>query len=146
VAGGAAEGAGKGLEGVHGVGAELKGLSGSSEGDQGGRSWWLNDGKHGGAVAAKGWRRKKGCPRGCSFYSRCRRLTGGTQRFQISFNLSKTASTLKIKMGVLYCSKNSQFLHLASLGIMNNFLNCANNQFPTEIEIKILEQIQHLNL
>jgi hypothetical protein len=36
-------------------------VSASSEGDQGSGSRWLNDGKHGGAVAVKGWRRKKGC-------------------------------------------------------------------------------------
>jgi hypothetical protein len=35
-------------------------VSRSSEGDQAGGSWWLNDGKHGGTVAAKGWRREKG--------------------------------------------------------------------------------------
>jgi hypothetical protein len=29
------------------------------------------------------------------------------------FNLSKTGSNLKIKMGALYYSKNSQFLHAA---------------------------------
>jgi hypothetical protein len=31
-------------------------------------------------------------------------------------------------------------------GIVNNFLNCADIQFSTELELKILEQIQHLNL
>jgi hypothetical protein len=30
--------------------------------------------------------------------------------------------------------------------IVNNFLNCGNIKFPTEKELKILEQIQHLNL
>jgi hypothetical protein len=30
--------------------------------------------------------------------------------------------------------------------IMNNLLNCANIQFPIKIELKILDQIQHLNL
>jgi hypothetical protein len=59
-AGGAAKGASKGVEGVHSVDAELGAVSGSSEGDQGGGSRWLNDGKHGGAVATKGRRRKKG--------------------------------------------------------------------------------------
>jgi hypothetical protein len=39
-------------------------VSGSSEGDWGGGSWWLNDGKHDGIVAAKGRRRKKGCSTG----------------------------------------------------------------------------------
>jgi hypothetical protein len=29
---------------------------------------------------------------------------------------------------------------------MNNFLNCADIQFSIELELKILEQIQHLNL
>jgi hypothetical protein len=35
-------------------------VSGSLEGDQGGGSHWINNGKHGGAVAMKGRRRKKG--------------------------------------------------------------------------------------
>jgi hypothetical protein len=39
-------------------------VSGSSEGDRGGGSRWLNDGKYGGAAAAKGRRRKKGCSMG----------------------------------------------------------------------------------
>jgi hypothetical protein len=30
--------------------------------------------------------------------------------------------------------------------IMNNVINCANIQIPTELELKILEQIQHLNI
>jgi hypothetical protein len=30
--------------------------------------------------------------------------------------------------------------------IINNFLNCSNNQFSIELELKILEQTQHLNL
>jgi hypothetical protein len=29
--------------------------------------------------------------------------------------------------------------------ILNNFLNCADFKFPTEIKLKILEQIQYLN-
>jgi hypothetical protein len=37
------------------------------------------------------------------------------------------------------------FMWLAC-NIINNFLNCANMKFPTEIELKILEQIEHLNL
>jgi hypothetical protein len=36
----------------------------SSEGDRGSGSWWLNDGKHGGTMAVKGQRRKKGCSTG----------------------------------------------------------------------------------
>jgi hypothetical protein len=69
---GAAEGASKEGEGAPGVGAELGAVSRSSEGDRSGGSWQLNDGNHGGAMAAKGWRRKKGCSRGvgCSFYRR----------------------------------------------------------------------------
>jgi hypothetical protein len=30
--------------------------------------------------------------------------------------------------------------------IMNVFPNCADIQFQTEVELKVLEQIQHLNL
>jgi hypothetical protein len=42
--GGAAEGAGKEVGGAPGVGEELRAVTESSEGDQGGVSWWLNDG------------------------------------------------------------------------------------------------------
>jgi hypothetical protein len=71
---GAAEDHDKEGEGAPGVGAELRAVSRSSEGDRGGGSWWLNDGKHDGAVAVKGRRRKKGCSwGGCSFYRRWRR-------------------------------------------------------------------------
>jgi hypothetical protein len=30
--------------------------------------------------------------------------------------------------------------------VLNNFLNCADFKFPTKIKLKILEQIQYLNL
>jgi hypothetical protein len=30
--------------------------------------------------------------------------------------------------------------------IMNNFPNCVDIQFPRELDLKILEQIQYLNL
>jgi hypothetical protein len=39
-------------------------MSGGSERDRSGGPWWLNDSKHGGIVAAKGQRRKKGCSMG----------------------------------------------------------------------------------
>jgi hypothetical protein len=52
-------------------------------------------------------------------------------------NLSKTGSTLKIKMGAN--------MWLAWV-IINNFLNCTDIKFPTQKELKILEQIQYLNL
>jgi hypothetical protein len=42
--GGAAEGAGKEVRGAPGIGAELRVVTGSSEGDRGGISQWLNDG------------------------------------------------------------------------------------------------------
>jgi hypothetical protein len=84
-------------------------VSGSSEVDRSGGSRWLNDGKHGGAVVVKGWRRKKGCStRGGPFIA-----DGGG--FGFFFNLSKIGSNLKIKMGALFYSKNSQCLHVTSL-------------------------------
>jgi hypothetical protein len=52
-AGGAAQGAGKGVEGVHGISAELGAVLGGSERDRSNDPLWLNDGKHGGVVAAK---------------------------------------------------------------------------------------------
>jgi hypothetical protein len=42
--GGATEGAGKEVGGAPDVGAELGAVMGSSEGDRGGISWWLNNG------------------------------------------------------------------------------------------------------
>jgi hypothetical protein len=48
----AAKGAGKGVEGAPGVGAKLGAVSGGSKGGRGSGLWWLNDGKHGSAVAA----------------------------------------------------------------------------------------------
>jgi hypothetical protein len=35
---------------------------------------------------------------------------------------------------------------LPDWGIVNNFISWANIQFSIELELKILEQIQHLNL
>jgi hypothetical protein len=42
--------------------------------------------------------------------------------------------------------KIPNFGMLLDWGIMNNSLNCADIQFPIELESKILEQIHHLNL
>jgi hypothetical protein len=62
---GAAEGTGKGVEGAHDVGVELGTLTGCSERGRTSGLQCLNDGKHGGVVALKRWRRKKGvAPRG----------------------------------------------------------------------------------
>jgi hypothetical protein len=74
--GGAAEGTGKGVEGAHGVGAELGVVMGGSERGRSSGPQWLNDGKHGGSVVEKRRRRKEGvAPHGgFSVYSRQRRL------------------------------------------------------------------------
>jgi hypothetical protein len=45
-------------------------------------------------------------------------------------NLSKTGSTLKIKMGALTCSKNFQFLHVAFLGYHEQFYQLYGHQIP----------------
>jgi hypothetical protein len=58
--GGATEGGSKGVEGVHGIGAEHGAVMGGSERGQSSGPRWLNDGKHGAAYAVKRWRRKKG--------------------------------------------------------------------------------------
>jgi hypothetical protein len=42
--------------------------------------------------------------------------------------------------------KIPNFCMLLDWGIMNNCQNCADTQFSIELELKILEQIQHLNL
>jgi hypothetical protein len=88
-------------------------------------SWWRRLAKAARAVigavaAAKPWVRQNGGGHGPNAVGtsgavvRTGRLTGGPQRFWIFSNLSKTGSTLKIKMGALSYSKNSQFLHAAS--------------------------------
>jgi hypothetical protein len=46
------------------------------------------------------------------------------------FNLSKIDSILKIKMGALSFSKNSQFLHVASLGYFEQFSKLCRHQIP----------------
>jgi hypothetical protein len=45
-------------------------------------------------------------------------------------NLSKIGSTLKIKMDALTCSKNSQFLPMASLGYHEQFSQNCQHQIP----------------
>jgi hypothetical protein len=45
-----------------------------------------------------------------------------------------------------HAQKINNFCMQLDWGIMNNFLNCSHIQFPTELDLKILEQIQHLNL
>jgi hypothetical protein len=43
-------------------------------------------------------------------------------------------------------SKIPNFCVLLDWGIMNNVFNYADIQFLTELELQILEQIQHLNI
>jgi hypothetical protein len=69
------EGAGSEVVGAHDVDAELGALTGCSKRGRSGGPWWLDNGKHGGAVASKRRRKKKGrSTGGCSFYSRWRQL------------------------------------------------------------------------
>jgi hypothetical protein len=49
------------------------------------------------------------------------RLTGGPSGFDIFLELSKLTQTWKLKKDALRCRKNSQILHAAILGILNNF-------------------------
>jgi hypothetical protein len=64
-------------------------------------------------AAVKPWAQQSGDGRGPNAVGmvgavvRKGRLTGGPQRFRIFSNVSKTGSTLKIKMDALSCSKNS---------------------------------------
>jgi hypothetical protein len=61
--GGATKASGKEVEGAPGVGAELRAVMESLEGDQGGISWWLNDG--GTLVQWRQWaEEEKGSSRG----------------------------------------------------------------------------------
>jgi hypothetical protein len=70
---------------------------------------------------------------------------GGPSGYDIFLELSKLAQTWKLKMYSLRCSKNSQIFHSARLRIMNIFLNCADIQISTDVELKFLEQIHNLN-
>jgi hypothetical protein len=45
-------------------------------------------------------------------------------------NLSKTGSTLKIKMGALYCSKDSHFLHVTRFGYYEQFSQLCQHSIP----------------
>jgi hypothetical protein len=133
VAVGVAEGAAKGVERAHSIGAELGAVSGGLERDQSG----------GGSTTTRaavqlqrsGGGGRKGCSTGvgggCPFYSHQRWLaraahgaaggSGGSETVGAAEwwwpvvsdffpNLSKTGLNLKIKMDVLLCSKNFQFL------------------------------------
>jgi hypothetical protein len=46
-------------------------------------------------------------------------------------NLSKTSSTLKIKIDVLPCFKNSQYLYVANLGNYEQFSQFCRHQIPS---------------
>jgi hypothetical protein len=61
-------------------------------------------------------------------------------------NLSKTGSNAKIKMGALLALKIPNFCMWLAWDIMNNFLSCTDIKFQAEKDLKILEQIQYLNL
>jgi hypothetical protein len=71
-------------------------------------------GQSGGGGEAMGMvkQRRPWSKRGWHVRCRCsdRAADGWVQRFQIFSNLSKTSSILKIKMGALSYSKNSEFL------------------------------------
>jgi hypothetical protein len=51
-------------------------------------------------------------------------------------NLSKTDSILKIKMDVLPCSKNSQFLHVARLLYYEQFSQLLGHEIPNINRVK----------
>jgi hypothetical protein len=70
----------------------------------------------------------------------------GPDGFFIIPELSKLVQTWNLKKNALPCSKNSQISLAVILGIMNNSLNCTDIQFSIELELKIMEQIHHLNL
>jgi hypothetical protein len=52
------------------------------------------------------------------------------------FRLSKTGSKLKIKMYVLSCSKNSQFLRVMRLGHPKQFSESCRHQIPNTKRVK----------
>jgi hypothetical protein len=53
---------------------------------------------------------------------------------------------MEIENGCLTLLENALILSAAGWGIVNNFVNCADIQISIELELKILEQINHLNL
>jgi hypothetical protein len=57
----------------------------------------------------------------------------------------QTGSNLKIENRCFTLLQTFPFLYVARVDIMNNFLNYTDIQFPTELELKILEQIQYLS-
>jgi hypothetical protein len=60
--------------------------------------------------------------------------------------LSKLAPIWKLKMDALTCSKNSQFFHVARLGHCKKISQLCPHPILNIIRVKILEQIQHLDL
>jgi hypothetical protein len=56
--------------------------------------------------------------------------------FNFVSNLSKTVSTLKIKIGALSCSKNSQFLHVTRLGYYEQCSQLCRHPIPNIIGAK----------
>jgi hypothetical protein len=69
-------------------------------------------------------------------------LTGGSHVVSLFPNYPKPVETYKIKMGALQCSKIPKFCMRLDWSVLNNFLNCVNIKFLTDITLKILEQIQ----
>jgi hypothetical protein len=71
-------------------------------------------------------------------------LTSGAHKILYFSRIIQTNSNLK--MEAPYSTPNiPNFSMWLSWDIMNNFLNCADIQFLTQLELKILEQIQYLN-
>jgi hypothetical protein len=148
------------VEGAHGVSADLGAVTGGSERGRRGGPRWLNDGKHGGAVAAKRRRRKNGvvplgvvaalklrvpqsgCGRslkvvGVGKHRYLNRATDEWAQAVLDFsNLSKTGSTLKIKVNALPCTTNSQFLHVASLGYYEKISQLHRHEIPNRNRVK----------
>jgi hypothetical protein len=71
--------------------------------------------------------RSRGCGQGGGLGTSVRtmRLMGGPHTVLIFFYLSKTGSTLKIQKGCLILLQKFPIFACGSLGILNNFLNCA---------------------
>jgi hypothetical protein len=54
----------------------------------------------------------------------------GPSGVRFFFNLFKTSSTLKIELGALTCSKNSQDLHVATLGYREQLSQLYQHEIP----------------
>jgi hypothetical protein len=77
---------------------------------------------------------------------RRRPLTGGLHRFNLFPNFLNRVKLVNSILMPYPTPKILKFCMKLDWSILNNSLNCADFKFPTEVMLKIMEQIQYLNL